>query len=369
MKFLNLIIQKKILIFIFFATLVILNQFYPGQQSNSNTMLSTTNFPGKEWQYVTPDKAGIDSIRWKLWNATQKPQGSSKFGEKHPDNQWGVVLAKNGSIVKTWGDPDYLYQSASVGKAFTKIALQLAIDEGLIGSENDLVMDYWTGENQLSAPHKYLNQGHHRTLTFKHLWKHQGGFPISNGHYWLTQNNVLQWAEYTGEPIYDNYSHIEPGKEYSYASGGYWRLTQVLTAIWGKSLKEVLDEKLFSKMDLPAERWDWLSGKEVHDNVNFYPEMPNYGAFIDPPYEINGKPCVGGGGWVVMSPKDLARVGLLISTRGIWRGERLISDTELLAGHAGGNNSELVVKDNIVWTKVTTNGIKFPGFLVTSKAK
>ena len=364
MKIFSWIIQKKLLIFLFFLTLIILSQFYPGQKSNNSVMLSITNFPGKEWQYMTPAEADMDSIRWKRWNLSQKPQGSSKFGEKHSDNQWGVVLAKNGYIVKTWGDPDYLYQSASVGKAFTKIALQLAIDEGLIGSENDFVMDYWTGENQLSSPHKYLNQGNHRSLTFKHLWEHRGGFPISNGYTWLKKQDIPEWAQYTGDPIYDNYSHIEPGKERSYASGGYWRLTQALTAIWDKSLKEVLDEKLFSKMDIPPERWNWLTGKEVHDHDDFYPEMPKYGAFIDPPYEIDGNPCVGGGGWVVMSPKDLARVGLLISTGGVWRGERLISNTKLLAGHAGGNNSNLVVKDNVVWTKVTTDGIKFPDFLV-----
>ncbi|VEP11249.1 Beta-lactamase [Hyella patelloides LEGE 07179] len=367
MKKISSISQIIYLLILFVATLIILIRFYPSQTSNSNVMLSTTNFPQQEWQYLIPAEAGIDSIRWKWWNKTQKPQGSSKFGEQHNENQWGVVLAKNGYIIQTWGNPDYLYQSASVGKAFTKIALQLAVDEGLIGSENDLVRDYWTGETQLTASHQYLNQGHHRSLTFKHLWEHRGGFPISNGYYWLNKQDIPQWANYTGDPIQDNYAHIEPGTEYSYASGGYWRLTQALTAIWGRSLKDVLDEKLFSKMDISGDRWDWLSGKEVHDNVNFYPEMPNYGAFIDPPYEIAANPCVGGGGWVVMSPKDLARVGLLISTGGMWRGERLISDTELLAGHRGGNNSNLLVKNDFVWAQVTTQGIEIPNFLWGNK--
>ena len=35
-----------------------------------------------------------------------------------------------------------------------------------------------------------------------------------------------------------------------------------------------------------------------------------------------------------MSPKDLARFGLLVATGGIWRGKRLIS-SEWICGHAG----------------------------------
>ena len=40
-----------------------------------------------------------------------------------------------------------------------------------------------------------------------------------------------------------------------------------------------------------------------------------------------------------MCAKDLARVGLLVATRGIWNGERLISDSLLLRGHRGHGNS------------------------------
>ena len=360
----KLILNQKIIIAIFLFLLFIFfsNQIIDGQH-DKNTVLANINFPQSEWQYITPKKAGIDSFRWKLWNARQNSRGSNKFGEQHNANEWGIVLAKDGYIVKTWGNPDYLYQSASVGKAFTKIALQLAIDEGLIESENDLVKNYWTGENLLSHESKYLDRAHHNFLTFSHLWKHEGGFPISNGYKWLQKSDVPPWADYTGDPIVDNYAHIKPGTKYFYASGGYWRLTQALTAIWGRSLKDVLDDKLFSKMNIPPERWNWLSGREVRENVNFYPEMPDYGAFIDPPYEIAGHPCVGGGGWVVMSPKDLARVGTLINTRGVWRGERLISDTELLAGHRGGNDSNLFARDGFVWAQLTTTGIEMPRFL------
>jgi len=64
--------------------------------------------------------------------------------------------------------------------------------------------------------------------------------------------------------------------------------------------------------------------------------MPGYGLFIDPPYEINGQVVRGGAGWVVMSPKNLARWGLLVATGGQWKGKRLISK---VVDAGGGNGS------------------------------
>ena len=47
-----------------------------------------------------------------------------------------------------------------------------------------------------------------------------------------------------GDPDYDNYAHAAPGSVSRYSSGGYWRLSQALTAIWKKDLKQVLDERI-----------------------------------------------------------------------------------------------------------------------------
>ncbi len=111
-----------------------------------------------------------------------------------------------------------------------------------------------------------------------------------------------------------------------------------MTVLWDKDIKQVLDEKLFSRMGICADEWDWMPGKAVHDARDFYPHMPGYGDYLDPPYEINGHVVRGGPGWILMTPKDLARFGLLVATQGIWKDERLIS-SEWMRSHAGGNRS------------------------------
>ncbi len=55
------------------------------------------------------------------------------------------------------------------------------------------------------------------------------------------------------------YSHVKPGTKEHYSSAGFWRLGQALTFVWDRDLKEVLDERLFGKIGIPAQRWDWYN--------------------------------------------------------------------------------------------------------------
>lgn len=305
-------------------------------------------YPCNDWETATPQEAGITNVSvWKSWVAKMEGtlKGASFYGEQHPGNEWGVVITRGGYLLHEFGDGDYKFQTSSVGKAFTMAVFQLALDKGIIKNENDLVKDYWTGAGYFNSPHKNLNSGHHNFLTFKHLDKHVGGFPLTNGHTWkLSCKNYNKaapaWAKCTNDPDYDNYSHTKPPASMVYSSGGYWRFGQVLTAVWKKDMKDVLDEHLFGKMGIRPEDWSWTPGKVPHDDRNWYPEMTYYGLMLDPPYMIDGDTVRGAPGWVVMSAKNLARFALLVGTRGYWRGEKLIG-TKYLSYHAGGNGCDM----------------------------
>ena len=301
-------------------------------------------YPGKTWKVLTAAEAGVrDVAAWdRFVQASGKStRGASFHGEDHSGNRWGVAITRGGYLIQSFGDPDYRFQTASVGKCFTMACLQLAIDEGRIKSADSLIGDYWTGKGQLNGRHKQLDQGHHLFLTFNHLKTHRGAFPITNGWSWRAGKNYGQpapkWSKWTGDPDKDNFAHAKPGTVgSSYSSGGYWRLAQALTAVWNKDLKEVLDEKIMSRIGIPADRWDWTPGKVVHDKKTWYPKMPGYGDFLDPPYTIQGQTVRGGPGWVVISAKDLARWGLLVASGGSWKNRKLISRIQ---GHGGGNGS------------------------------
>ena len=149
---------------------------------------------------------------------------------------------------------------------------------------------------------------------------------------------VPSWAAWTGDPYYDCYSHVEPGTVGLYSSAGFWRLGQALTHVWGRDIKDVVQERLFDRIGIGAERWDWLPGSYVKGQKYFYPTIPDSYTYLDPPYEIGGNVVRSGPGWVVWSASDMARFGYLNATRGLWEGEQII-DPEWLRGHSGGNKS------------------------------
>ena len=331
-------------------------------------------FPGQDWTTITPSEAGLNLERWERFLAESYIRGAAWEGEVHEGDNWGTVFTRGGYLVHTWGNGDYKFQTASLGKAFTWAVLGLAVERGLVRPD-DPVWKTWTGEEELSHPHKYLDRGHHRKLTWTLLGRrvdgvHWSGFPVTNGYYWrkgsrgqgeeTADTPVPEWAAWTGDPSYDNYAHAEPGTVGIYSSGAQWRLAQALTALWGRDIKQVLDRELFGEIGIPGDRWDWVPGKVVHENKAWYPRMPGYGDFLDPPYEIDGHVVRGGPGWVVMSPKNLARFGHLIATKGVWKGQRLMSP-EWVIGHGGGNGSA-VAGESTCYTAfgmVTTAGIDF----------
>ena len=310
-------------------------------------------YPEDEWIRIEPEEAGLNAAKFGEFIAGLDVRGASFGGEEHSRNQHGAVLTRGGYLIQSWGDPDYRFQTASTGKALSWPLIGFAAEEGLLDPDEP-VNAIWTGEGELSHPHKHLSEGHHKTLTWRHLIGrknepgHLGGFPMELGVRWSERRTGLEdadavpgvpeWASWTGDPFYDCYSHAEPGTQVHYSSAGFWRLSQALTQVWDRDLKEVIDERIFSKIGIPADRWDWLHGEDVKNDKFFYPEIPDSYTYLDPPYEANGHRVRSGPGWVVISAADWARYGLLLATQGVWKGERIV-DSQWLRGHGGGNKS------------------------------
>jgi CubicO group peptidase (beta-lactamase class C family) len=294
-------------------------------------------YPEEEWIKITPEQAGLDVDEFQRVLDHSIVRGGGWGGVRVEDHEWGAVLTRGGYLVHTWGDPSYKHQSASLGKCITRALFGLSVEAGLLDPD-EAIYKTWTGRDQLSHLHKYLDEGMHRQLTWRHLLDHQGGFVLESGYHWRATTvfhaKIPAGVKWTGDPLSDNYAHISPGTVTRYSSGGYWRLGQALTALWDRDLKHVLDERLFRHLGIPAHRWAWTPGKVVYETSDFYPAIPDYGHYIGPPYKINGHIVRGGPGWIVMSSEDLARFGLLIATGGIWKGKRLIG-SEWLRGHAG----------------------------------
>jgi len=197
-------------------------------------------FPGAVWERKRPAELGFDE---------------TALARLIPSYGIGGVIMRHGYLAASWGDPDVALQTASMGKAFTGTALGLAIDAGMVKLD-DLVWKTWTGEDQLSRPYKYLNFGHHAAITWLHLVTMTAGFP---------DVEVFSPAGDMGDARW-NCARPPPGVRFEYSDAGMWRFSQALTKLWRKDLKQLLDEKIFGPIGVPASRWDWIPGKEIHDN-------------------------------------------------------------------------------------------------------
>ena len=106
------------------------------------------------------------------------------------------MITRGGYLIHEWGNLFYRHHTASVGKAFMWAILGLSIADGLIAPDAP-INKYWTGADQLSHPHKYLDQGHHKNLTWTHIIgpnqksRHYGGFPMELGVRWAEKSTGL----------------------------------------------------------------------------------------------------------------------------------------------------------------------------------
>ena len=259
-----------------------------------------TRYPGAEWESISPSEAGFNE------QALQK---------LIPTVGVGGVIIRHGYLVASWGNPNVGVNTASLGKSCTSTCLGLAVDAGLVKLD-DLVYQTWTGEGQLSHPYKYLNVGHHAKITWRHFATMTSGFP----------NIDLSSPDGEMGDITSNYAKRPPGEVFEYSDGALWRFSQALTKLWGRDLKELLDEKVLSPIGVPAQRWDWLPGKMIFENL-LYPFWPGYGRYLDPPWEIDGQVVRAGPGWVIINANDAARFGYLFLRKGRWQGKQLISES------------------------------------------
>ena len=89
-------------------------------------------YPQDKWVQITPAQAGFDAVKFNSIVGDSQAKGGRWEGEVHEEEEWGAVLTRGGYLVWVWGNPAYKYQTASVGKAFSRALVGLAVEAGLI---------------------------------------------------------------------------------------------------------------------------------------------------------------------------------------------------------------------------------------------
>lgn len=175
---------------------------------------------------------------------------------------------------------DSKHRVFSVSKSFTSAAVGIAVNEGLI-SLDDKIIDFF--------PEKLTGRAHQFTemMTVEHLLK------MATVHEKSTSTEQDDWVE----SFLNTIPNHRPGTIFAYDTTGTHTLCAILQKVTGMTVHEYLKDRLFRFIGIGEIEWESC------------------------PMNINK-----GGSGIKCTTEDLARFGQLYLQKGLWDGNRILSE-------------------------------------------
>ncbi len=297
-------------------------------------------FPGQypDWERRTPAELGLDAdlieeaVEIAMAGETQAPRdlelnhqrgfGREPYGDavgpftvRAP--QTGLIVYK-GYIVAEWGDPYKVDNTFSVSKSFLSTTVGLAYDRGIIRDVHDpvrnymapIVLDHGDGEpgDEDGRRAKLLFESeHNRKISWDHLLRQTSDW---EGTLW----GKPEWADRPSRnpDEWGTRPRREPGTSYEYNDTRVNLLALAAMSVWRRPLPEVLREHVMDPIGA-SPTWRWHG----YDNSWVTVDGQRMQA-------VSGGAHWGGG--MLLNAFDQARFGLLTMHKGLWDGERIISE-------------------------------------------
>ncbi|MCF8023997.1 MAG: serine hydrolase [Desulfobacteraceae bacterium] len=216
-----------------------------------------------EDSYVSAMKVG------KLREAAEYAQGS------------GIIM-RGGKTVYQWGDIDKLHDLKSISKSIGISALGLALDDGLVELDDKAIKHFPDFDKR--KENNGLNKA--GEITLFHLATHTAGFDKPGG----------------DPPLL-----FMPGSSWAYSDGGPNWLADILTCKYQKDLKEVMFERVFSRIGITRNDLTWREN-----------------AYRDE--ELNGVMRREFGSGIHANARAMAKIGQLYLNKGSWNGEQILPE-------------------------------------------
>ncbi len=273
--------------------------------------------PGPDWERRSAAEVGMDSalvseaVAFAIDSETsasrdllESTQRSSEphnetIGPIQPRGDMTGLIIRRGYIVAEWGEPFRVDMTFSVSKSFLSTTVGLAWDAGLIRDLDDPVREYGLAE--------YFESPHNQKITWDHLLRQTSDW---EGTLW----DKPDWADRPvgDESTWQTRPRNEPGTAWKYNDVRVNLLALAALTVWGESLPDVLAEHVMNPIGA-SDTWRW------HGYENSWVEIG--GQRIQ---SVSGGGHWGGG--MFISARDQARFGLFTLHRGMWDGNRLLSD-------------------------------------------
>lgn len=262
-------------------------------------------WPTIDWQTSDPATLGIDAEQLSELEAKIKSDYS---------NINGIVVVRNGYIAyeqyyNGYGPKD-LHHVASVTKSIVSALIGIAIDAGYIKHVDQKVLDFFP-DYVPDDPAANLQK---REITIRHLLTMTAPYAFEDWHEPLEQMCMLpDWVKYTLD-ILGQQGTIG---SFKYSTAGAHLLSAIITRSTGKSAREFANERLFKPIGMKEITDYEMRSFEFDDLFGV-----NVKGWVEDPNRITT------GGWgLTLSPRDMARFGILYLNHGKWENNQIISET------------------------------------------
>ncbi len=266
---------------------------------------------GDGWQTASIEAVGL---RPAVLGALVADIRNGEYSDVH-----GILIVKDGMLVFEEYFPGYTYDwwedafqgeyvefdahtlhnIHSVTKSITSTLVGIAIDQGLMAGVEEPVFGFFPEYAHLRNDEKdKITLGHLLTMTSGLAWN-ENEVPPGD-----TANDVVRLfmvpdpiAYFLSKPVV-----TEPGGSWSYNSGGVNVLGEALRAATGMRIDAFATGYLFHPLDIAAYEW-----RHINPNVVFT------------------------SGDLRLRPRDMAKLGQLYLSGGVWNGERIVSQAWTVA--------------------------------------
>jgi CubicO group peptidase (beta-lactamase class C family) len=234
------------------------------------------------WKTSSPEQQGMNSLIFA--NAIKKIKQDST-------NIHSLLVIKNNHVVLDASfhpfKNTYEHDLASVTKSITSLLIGIAIDKKFIKSENEPIINFF--------PEYKIKNDTLQTVTIRDLLNMSSGFQCSwnEGEQELRKmRNSEDWVKFMLSLPFSN----KPDAQFSYCSGNYYLLSEILQRATKMSCHDFAKTYLFKPLDFGKSYW-----------------LANY------------KGVNNGWGDLHISIYDFAKIGYLVLNNGLWNGKQVIS--------------------------------------------
>lgn len=211
--------------------------------------------------------------------------------DKYPTIQ-SLLIVRNGKLVaegycKNANDQNTPHNIKSATKSVTSILAGIMLDRGLLKSVDSKVYEY--------LPQYFTEDNMKRDITLRHV---------------LTMETGLDFNDeiHTREMLYNKGSSLEfilqkelvfqPGTNWYYGDGNPQLISGIIQELTGNTEAEFADEALFGPLGITNYIWESTNDGLTLGSIGLW-----------------------------LTPRDMAKIGLLMANHGLWNGTELVSQS------------------------------------------